>query len=504
MATRYRDRRASANTGTTLEEATPETTGRTVIYCRISLDAEGDGLGVERQEKECRELCQRNGWQVDDVVIDNDISATTGKRRAGFESILANPPVRVVTWHTDRLVRVTADLERILALEVPVVTVTSGDIDLASPAGRAVARTIVAWATYEGEQKALRQASSHRQRAERGEPFWSHRRPFGYTEKGELHPTEAPALRECFSMLQKGETFAACATYLTDNGFTTTLGRKWNGSKLSRTMRHPRNAGLLIYQSSADRRKGNAPEIWGRGEWEPMVTEEEWRSILARSEATAGALAMTGKPQGERVKSLLGGIAECAECGDRVRQTYQHSTKKNRETGDVEKVRNRVYQPHCHHVSIPADWLDEYVSKKVLKALTSPARALLDGPEVAPEEAQEAAAEAVRLRDALQDVALREVAGEITRDQMHAMTARLREQLEATEAKAMSYYSASPLDRAYNASEILAFWKSGELSLEHRRDAVIKYVIHVKVRKRKNRNERANASMIDVKLKVGR
>lgn len=31
------------------------------IYCRISQDGEGSGLGVSRQEEDCRELADRRG-----------------------------------------------------------------------------------------------------------------------------------------------------------------------------------------------------------------------------------------------------------------------------------------------------------------------------------------------------------------------------------------------------------------------------------------------------------
>jgi site-specific DNA recombinase len=34
------------------------------IYCRISDDREGTGLGVDRQEEDCRALAQRKGWKV--------------------------------------------------------------------------------------------------------------------------------------------------------------------------------------------------------------------------------------------------------------------------------------------------------------------------------------------------------------------------------------------------------------------------------------------------------
>lgn len=483
---RYNDRRASAGTASGQEPSGPSRSGKTAIYCRISLDAAGQGLGVERQEAECRALADRNGWTVDEVYVDNDISATTGKVRPGFEKLVADRPERVICWHTDRLVRLTADLERVLALEVPVYTVTAGDLDLSNPAGRAVARTITAWATYEGEQKSLRQKASHRQRARAGRSFWAHRRPFGFTEDGAHHATEADALRECYAMLRRGETFAACARWLTDQGFTTTLGQRWDGSRLSRTMRHPRNAGLAVYHD----------EIVGQGEWAPIVVEEEWRAILGRSASMPGATSLTGKPQGERVKSLLGGIAECGECGDKVRRTLQHSRRKSGET-----VKTPVYQPHCHHVSVRAEWLDEHVRKAVLRAASHPARALADGPEVEPHDAQAAAAEAVALRERLEDVARREALDELTREQANAQTHILRERLAAAEAKAIAYYSASPLDRAFSPAELVAAWGSSGISLQHQREAVIKYLARIQIRPRLHRNEPANPAMVTIELR---
>jgi site-specific DNA recombinase len=45
------------------------------IYCRISRDRVGAGLGVERQEEDCRDLANRLRWDVVDVYTDNDLSA---------------------------------------------------------------------------------------------------------------------------------------------------------------------------------------------------------------------------------------------------------------------------------------------------------------------------------------------------------------------------------------------------------------------------------------------
>ena len=61
---------------------------RAAIYCRISDDREGRGLGVARQEDECRALAERLGWSVTHVYRDNDLSAYRGRRRPGYQALL--------------------------------------------------------------------------------------------------------------------------------------------------------------------------------------------------------------------------------------------------------------------------------------------------------------------------------------------------------------------------------------------------------------------------------
>jgi len=156
---------------------------RSAIYCRISQDRAGESLGVERQAEECRALAEHLGHEIEHVYIDNDLSATTGRTRPQFEAMLKAHPESIIVWHQDRLLRLTADLERVISLNVPVYTVTAGTLDLSTPAGRAVARTVAAWSTYEGEQKVLRQKSANTQRAASG--TWQlSRRPYGYEAIG--------------------------------------------------------------------------------------------------------------------------------------------------------------------------------------------------------------------------------------------------------------------------------------------------------------------------------
>jgi site-specific DNA recombinase len=77
-------------------------------------------LAVARQEQYCRALTERLGIDVVAVYSDNDISATNGKMRPSFEAMLESQPQTIITWHQDRLIRLTRDLEQVITLNVPV------------------------------------------------------------------------------------------------------------------------------------------------------------------------------------------------------------------------------------------------------------------------------------------------------------------------------------------------------------------------------------------------
>jgi site-specific DNA recombinase len=99
---------------------TAVTQTRAVIYCRISQDRTGAGLGVDRQREDCEALAERNGWDVVEVYVDNDVSAFSGKKRPDYRrcsptSTRARATV-VIAWHTDRLHRSPTELEEYIDL----------------------------------------------------------------------------------------------------------------------------------------------------------------------------------------------------------------------------------------------------------------------------------------------------------------------------------------------------------------------------------------------------
>src|SRR5690242_20271648 len=88
---------------------------RAAIYCRISQDRHGAGLGVERQLSDCRALAKSLGWTVVAEHADNDVSAYSGKPRPAYRALLRDLDEgradAVLTWHTDRLHRSPRELE---------------------------------------------------------------------------------------------------------------------------------------------------------------------------------------------------------------------------------------------------------------------------------------------------------------------------------------------------------------------------------------------------------
>src|SRR5947209_5645390 len=187
---------------------------RAAIYCRISQDRAGAGLGVTRQEEDCRALCERRGWVVAEVYADNDVSAYSGKPRPAWQQLISDVQAgavgAMVSWHVDRLTRSPRELEDVIDLAdkhgIELATVT-GEVDLSNPTGRLIARMLGAAARHEAEHKAERQKRQRRQAAEAGRVAGGGKRPFGYADdRITVIDDEAAIIRECAGRALSGES----------------------------------------------------------------------------------------------------------------------------------------------------------------------------------------------------------------------------------------------------------------------------------------------------------
>lgn len=406
------------------------------IYLRISLDQTGLGLGVERQEEACRDLCERMGWEVTHVFTDNSVSAVKKRKRPGFEAMIASRPKRIVMWSVDRLVRKGQDLERLIELDVPVHSVAAGPMDLATASGRLNARLLTSVATFEGEMKSERQQAAALQRAKAGKPWWP-RRPFGYEMDGTLRTAEAKALRRCYDRLLGGVPLATLATDLNAKGLRTNLGNEWTGMTLRTVLLNARNAGIKVYKG----------EEIGPAAWTPIVSEETYRAacymLNAESRKNGG-----GGPR----QNLLTGVARCGVCDDTVRVGY-------RGRKDAEGSYPVYVCKGASHISMRVQWVDRFVEKLVLDLLSSPHGAMLW--ELGPEgDTDEMRAEAATLRTRLDMLAESFADGDITRDQLQKGSSRLRERLAEVERGFHRAAASQGLGEVVSASEAVRLWTS--------------------------------------------
>src|SRR5829696_2549635 len=254
-----------------------------VIYARISRDRAGAGLGVDRQEADCRQLAERLGWKVVAVFVDNDISAFSGKRRPAYEEMLrevrAGRVKGVLAWHPDRLHRRATELEEFVTIaeahDLQVQTVTAGTVDLSTPSGRMVARMLGAAAQHEVEQTRRRLRAQKAQAAASGR-YRGGPRPYGFEADGiTVKQDEAKIIREATTAVLAGRTLAAVARELNLSGKFTSTGNRWTYARLRDVLTRPRNAGLL----SSGRFDRGTGEIIGPATWPKIVDEDTWRAV---------------------------------------------------------------------------------------------------------------------------------------------------------------------------------------------------------------------------------
>ncbi len=222
---------------------------KTAIYLRQSLDRDENKLAIDRQREACLDLCRRKGWTDTVEYVDNDTSASAG-RRHDYDQMLtdieAGAVGAVLCYRLDRLHRQPRELEHFIDLanrhRVALATVT-GDTDLSTEEGRLVARIMGAVDRAEVEKKSARQKLAHRQRAKAGKPWMQ--RTFGY-DTNTIVPREAEAIRKACHALLNGATLWSIAKDWNEKGLKTSKGYPWEGSKVRQMLLRPSVAGLAV------------------------------------------------------------------------------------------------------------------------------------------------------------------------------------------------------------------------------------------------------------------
>ncbi len=325
-------------------------------------------------------MCARAGWDVVSVHTDNDISAYSGAPRPAWQELLAE--VRrgeidaIAVWHVDRMTRNPRELEDVIDLAdrhgIELATV-SGEIDLATPTGRMVARMLGAAARHEAEHKAERQQRQRRQAAEAGRISGGGGRPFGYEDdRITIRESEAELLREGVRRVLASESLASICRDWHARGVVSPAGKPWKPSGLRR---------LLA-----------AARISGRREHMPRHSWEHTRPLLGEIVADAVWPGIISHEDSDRVRKILTDPARKRDVEGSTRRSYLLSgilrCGKPKPDGHpcgwgmIGRPRSGVPRyvcpntpgtDSCAGTAVNAERADNHVRDMVLAALESPA-----------------------------------------------------------------------------------------------------------------------------------
>lgn len=421
---------------------------RAAIYCRISKDREGAGLGVQRQEQDCREIAHKLGWEVAHVFVDNDISAYSGKVRPRYREMLeamkAGTVQGVVAWHTDRLHRSPRELEEYIDVSeahgITTQTVKAGEIDLSTPSGRAVARTLGAWARYESEHKSERITRKKLQLAQSG-AFTGGPVPYGWKMLDGtpvLVEDDATEIRQAISATISGASIGSIVKDLNARGIATRRGQQWTSTSVRNLLLRPTNAGLAAYRG----------EIVGKSTFPPIITEDEWRTVSAIVSNPARRTQTDS-----RVRHLLAGLLQCGTCGGAMKTS-------SRAGGDSRtKFYYKCATRGVGHAFQTAEPVEHLITETVLLRLDQPGViARLAGPQDQGRQ-HRLQSEALTLRARMDEAADSFADGLITGKQLEAITTRVQAKLDTID-KDIAAAARSAVVPASAAENVRAWWES--------------------------------------------
>lgn len=406
---------------------------RAIVYARLSKDMNGDGVNVADQVERGKALACARGWPVVAVEIDNDTSASSGRRRPGFEAVRsalhAGDAEVVIARDMDRLLRSGQDRVDMIKLGksrgVLLAFWRDQELDLGTVGGRVTADLLGAIAQGEVDRKAERQRVAAERAAKAGHRLGG-RRPFGYgvadpvtgrMDYDAVREDEAALIRQGYELLVNGVALAAIAREWNAHGVSP-QGAGWRGSSVREVLLNPRYAGMRGHGSVPEHGRRKITSMYPAA-WPALVPEATWQRavvILRDPERRNAPVSAT---------ALLTGVALCARCDATV-----HGGRASR--GHHKTYRCSGTPGHVARQQAP---VDEYVSELVVRRMARPdAAGLVDrGAHESVHEALSRQAASLRERNA--ELAGLVADGTFSAADARAARARVADELAQVEAR---------------------------------------------------------------------
>lgn len=346
-------------------------TTRAAIYCRISDDGDGRGLGVDRQVEDCLRLAAMLGLDVDpaDIIVENDKGASihSTKPRPKYGRLIARAAAGEVThilsYSLSRLTRRMDEREVLLVdLRRAGVSFTTTQGQRIYPSMSAVEQQMIRMVgvndTAESDQISERVRRANDQAAQAGMPHgpiaygWDRHRERNGVVVDTLNQDQAAVIREAARRLLAGESTRSIATDLNLRGVPAPRGGAWSAVILSKIMLRERNAARRVHRGV----------VIGPAAWSPIYDEATHDAVVAHfADPSRGPGRGTGSRQ-----HLLSGLLVCDACGsDRVWIALPAASSRASQ-GTAYGCRD------CHRNKRRQGPVDEYVVEAVCARLARP------------------------------------------------------------------------------------------------------------------------------------
>lgn len=395
-----------------------------------------------------RQLAEVRGFEVVAELQDNDLSATKGLHRPGYEDVWnlvrAGAVDHLVVWQTSRFVRSREQRAEVIETfgrhNVDIIAVKGPSLDLRTAYGRGMADLMTAFDSLEGEVKAERVSAAIGDLARRGKSWGIC--PYGWDRVGKgIHAQqvenrhEADVVRELVDRLLAGESLNELYRDMNGRGEPSPghaqwlkrpaetrerlegRGRKaptiqWAKSTVRTLVARDSNAGI--------RRRDDGSEL--AGDW-PAIVERSKHDRLKALLSSPERRSHTGPRPGARKHLLTNGIGACGVCGAVLRVARRNGTR------DGTPIYTCAGKRGC--VGRTKDLVDRTVADAVVKRLARPDA--LDWAMGDDKEARRAAELVDDIQRRLDEAADLFADGKIKVRQLERITAQLTPELEAAQ-----------------------------------------------------------------------
>lgn len=340
---------------------------KAAIYLRVSTkeQATKDKASLKEQEKQAKELIERNGWTFIETYKDEGKSGTKADGREAYLKLKDDAKLKlfnlIVVWDFDRFGRNTGEMimardelrkygVQITSVNCPIDIESPRNLSLDMSFDKDILTTIQAIvAKEENRKRVLRMSLGKMDNARKG--LIPCRVPYGYTkivkyiggekskkiQKVIINKNEAVIVQEIFNLYDKNNFgIRKIAEHLNINKVTASQGGKWEYTSVRYILNNYTYTGLVRWGWYLGKSKikrlqlaNGGKGIIEKGSHPKIISEEQFKRVqnklVNRHKLGGRATSSTG---------LLVGIAKCGRCGGGTYVTkwphwfaYRHSKK---------------------------------------------------------------------------------------------------------------------------------------------------------------------------------